>query len=276
MMYIQGIGQVHIRQEEPNYGQFIPPAQLRRMSHIMKMGLYAGMEAMQQSGTERPDAIITASAWGCTEDTKKFIDSFISDEHGLGSPTPFIQSTHNSFAGQLAIHWKCAGYNCTYSQRGHSFESALFDAGIWLRENPGTVLCGIADENVFFIPGANLSAVPALFRGACFWALSAEKTEKSRGKIHTLLFRQGNLETFLASARAALPAGVTGSGSPMLCERLEIPFLQNSSDYLTETMPFAVSQWILDETVTPGQTQAFLEVSQEGYYSLIFVEKLDF
>lgn len=44
------------------------------------------------------------------------------------SPTAFMQSTHNTIASQIALHLKCHGYNSTYSHRGTSFDSSLWDA----------------------------------------------------------------------------------------------------------------------------------------------------
>lgn len=63
------------------------------------------------------------------------------------SPTPFIFSTHNSLAGQIALLHKCQGYNATYVHRNISFESALMDAQLLLQEQSyNTLLVGGADE----------------------------------------------------------------------------------------------------------------------------------
>jgi len=63
------------------------------------------------------------------------------------NPTPFIFSTHNSIASQIAILLKAHGYNSTYSQRNFSFESALLDAYLLLKENNSeNVLVGGIDE----------------------------------------------------------------------------------------------------------------------------------
>ena len=65
---------------------------------------------------------------GCLEDTEKFLSSIYTNEEKLLNPTPFIQSTHNTVAGAIALAIKCHGYNATYTHRGFSFESALEDA----------------------------------------------------------------------------------------------------------------------------------------------------
>jgi hypothetical protein len=63
------------------------------------------------------------------------------------SPTAFIHSTHNTIASQIALHYKCYGYNSTYVHRSISFESALADAVMMLEAKEiNNVLVGGADE----------------------------------------------------------------------------------------------------------------------------------
>ena len=67
-------------------------------------------------------------------------------ESGL-SPTAFMQSTHNTIGSMVAIALGCHGYNCTYSQDGVSFESALLDAVMQLESGEaGNSLVGAHDE----------------------------------------------------------------------------------------------------------------------------------
>lgn len=102
---------------------------------------------MQESGVDMPDAIITGTGLGCIEDTEKFLGSIIQNEERLLNPTPFIQSTHNTVAAAIALAVKCNNYNSTYVHRGFSFENALQDAMLFLKENPETnVLVGGLDE----------------------------------------------------------------------------------------------------------------------------------
>ena len=48
------------------------------------------------------------------------------------TPTSFIQSTHNTVGGQIALGLECKGYNFTYVHASISFESALLDAQLQL------------------------------------------------------------------------------------------------------------------------------------------------
>ena len=119
---------------EPQYNEFIDPMVSRRMSRIIKMGVSTALKCLNNSGIEKPDAIISGTGLGCIEDTEKFLGSVYSGEEKLLNPTPFIQSTHNTIAATIAIILKCNSYNNTYSHRGFSFELALFDSLMLLQE----------------------------------------------------------------------------------------------------------------------------------------------
>jgi 3-oxoacyl-[acyl-carrier-protein] synthase II len=132
---------------EPAYREFIDPMVGRRMSRIVKMGVYSAMKCMHDTGINAPDAIIAGTGLGCLEDTEKFLTSIYNSEEKLLNPTPFIQSTHNTIAGAIALSVKCHSYNATYTQRGFSFESALQDALLQLNEIPSrNILVGGFDE----------------------------------------------------------------------------------------------------------------------------------
>jgi 3-oxoacyl-(acyl-carrier-protein) synthase len=132
---------------EPAYRDFIDPMASRRMSRIVKMGVCAALKCIRDSGVAMPDAIVAGTGLGCLEDTEKFLGSVYAGRERLLNPTPFIQSTHNTVAGAVALAIKCHGYNATYVHRGFSFESALGDALLQLEENPASnILTGSFDE----------------------------------------------------------------------------------------------------------------------------------
>lgn len=132
---------------EPDYKTFINPVALRRMSHIIKMGVTAAQVCLKESNVINPDAIITATGLGCVEDTENFLNSIITNEEKFLNPTSFIQSTHNTLGAQIALILKCNNYNVTHVHRGSSFESALIDSMLLLKEKEAVnVLAGAADE----------------------------------------------------------------------------------------------------------------------------------
>ena len=132
---------------EPDYTGFIPPNQLRRMSKVIRMGIGAAKTCMETAGIERPDALSIGTAMGCLHDTELFLSKMVSQEEKMLTPTAFIQSTHNTVGGQIALLAGCYGHNMTYVHRGHSFEHAIINTKLYLQDHPGeTVLAGGIDE----------------------------------------------------------------------------------------------------------------------------------
>ncbi len=133
--------------KEPNYTAYIQPMQLRRMSKAVRMGIGASRMAMQQAGIEKPDAMSLGTAMGCLQDTEHFLSKMVSQEEQMLTPTSFIQSTHNTVGGQIALLAGCYGHNLTYVHRGHSFEHAMINAQLYLNDHPThNILVGGIDE----------------------------------------------------------------------------------------------------------------------------------
>ncbi|MFM6925234.1 MAG: beta-ketoacyl synthase chain length factor, partial [Ferruginibacter sp.] len=132
---------------EPDYKDFIDPRQIRRMSRIIRMGVAAAMECLQEAVVKVPDAIVTGTAYGCLEDTNSFLSKMVEFNEELLTPTSFIQSTHNTIGAQIGLLLQCNNYNNAFVHRGFSFESALLDGIMLLKEkDAGNVLVGAIDE----------------------------------------------------------------------------------------------------------------------------------
>jgi len=170
----------------PPYRDFIPLSQLRRMSPAVKMGVTASKKALEKANIEQPDAIITGSGLGCMADTETFVNRLIENEEQFLTPTAFIQSTHNTVAGQIALGLKCKGYNTTYAHGSVSFESALIDAQLQVEAGEANnILVGGVDElGTEFVDYVHVVEhkqkqpiqVP-LSEGATFCMLSSERKE---------------------------------------------------------------------------------------------------
>jgi 3-oxoacyl-[acyl-carrier-protein] synthase II len=136
-----------LRCVEPDYSEWIDERAIRRMSKIIRIGVAAASLALKEAGIQKPDAIVTGTGLGCLEDTGGFLNKLIANKEEALNPTPFIQSTHNTIGSQIALLLQCLGYNQTYTQRAHSFEHALQDSLMMLRENPEqNILVGGVDE----------------------------------------------------------------------------------------------------------------------------------
>ena len=139
--------ELHDEEELKELRQYISPMESRRMCQLMKAAFLTSMRAIEMAGINQPDAIIVATVHGMLENGKKILDALNEQgEEGI-SPTLFMQSTHNTLAGALAIHLGCHGYNITYSQGDESLQWAIRDAQRLIQEGKAeTVLVGLHDE----------------------------------------------------------------------------------------------------------------------------------
>jgi 3-oxoacyl-(acyl-carrier-protein) synthase len=131
----------------PIYKDFIPPVAIRRMAKGVKNGIVASTLALREANLETVDAIITGTGMGCIEDSEKFLKAILDNDEQFLTPTSFIQSTHNTVGGQIALGLQCKAYNLTYVNGSVSFESALFDAKMKIEEEEASsILVGGIDE----------------------------------------------------------------------------------------------------------------------------------
>jgi 3-oxoacyl-[acyl-carrier-protein] synthase II len=193
---------------EPDYNEYIDAKSIRRMSRIIKMGVASSAIALSEADVKVPDGIITATGFGCLDDTGIFLSKMVENKEEALNPTPFIQSTHNTIGSQIALLLQCQGYNQTYTQRGFSFENALLDAMLQCDEsNQSKFLLGAIDEitplsheiQSKFLQFRNSSSSLRLFdseegtmngEGSCFFVVSGNKPVKGVA-IHsvTTLFK---------------------------------------------------------------------------------------
>jgi 3-oxoacyl-[acyl-carrier-protein] synthase II len=176
----------HSELQSPSYKDYIEGALLRRMSKILRMSVACAKACVLQAGSQNLDAIVVGTGLGCLHETEKFLNNVLTIE-GLLPPTAFIQSTHNTIAGQISLSLGNHGYNMTHTQNALSFEYALQDALMLLHEEATTVMVGGADESIDFLEEVrtNMSlptAIP-LTSGASFFMVSKEKTQESQACI---------------------------------------------------------------------------------------------
>jgi hypothetical protein len=132
---------------QPVYKDFISPVAIRRMAKGVKNGIVASTLALREANLESVDAIITGTGMGCIEDSEKFLKAIIDNNEEFLTPTSFIQSTHNTVGGQIALGLQCKAYNLTYVNGSLSFESALFDAKMMIEEGEASsILVGGIEE----------------------------------------------------------------------------------------------------------------------------------
>ena len=225
--YINGIGSVSIQSptfdvfqeqpetistinhaQQPSYKELIAPAMSRRMAKGIKMSIYATNQALEEAKISNLDAILVGTSMGCIEDSEKFLKAVIENEEEYLTPTAFIQSTHNTVSGQIALQWKAHSYNFTYVNGGNSFESALFDGLMRLRFHEAqNILIGGVDEvspymhsifqkvetvkkegDVIDFHQPSTTGIP-FSEGATFFVLSTEKTATTYAEVKEVVIQ---------------------------------------------------------------------------------------
>ncbi len=185
----------------PDYKQYIPAKQLRRMSQVIRMGVACAKSCLDKANINVPDAISIGTSLGCVTDTVKFLNNLNENNETLLNPTAFIQSTHNTVSGQIALMLGCNAHNFTFSQQALSFENALVEALMILNETEQqNILVGgideITPEVVSLIKQADCynkdEFVPG--EGAGFFVLSNIKSAKNIAQIKDVLTINEKLE----------------------------------------------------------------------------------
>jgi 3-oxoacyl-[acyl-carrier-protein] synthase II len=136
--------------QAPDYKVYISPASLRRLSPVLRMGIALAKQC-QARIKEEIDAISVGTALGCLADTEKFLVNILAATSDTLSPTAFIQSTHNTIAGQISLELGNHSYNMTHTQNALSFEMALIDAMLCCGDGKQATLVGAADEAIEFL-----------------------------------------------------------------------------------------------------------------------------
>lgn len=190
-------GEVVLRCQEPVYKELINPVQLRRMSRILKLSLAASQLCLNRAGECQPDAIVVGTGLGCVNDLELFLTSMLKENEQSLSPIPFINSSHNTVAAQIARNLQNHGYNSTFCHRGISFESALQDALMLIHGNEANnVLLGGVDEfsehyyallnQLGMFKNDNHAYGALCGEGAGFFLLSNHLTDKTYSQIRAV------------------------------------------------------------------------------------------
>ena len=138
--------QTHVRAIEPGFKEYISPATALRMPLIVKRAVVTSVEALRCAEVAQPGAIISATGLGDTEGLERYLQTLSSQGEGLLQPTHFMNSPCSLVAVELAKALGCNAYNNTHIQRNISFESALLEAQMLLKEGRQSVLLSANDE----------------------------------------------------------------------------------------------------------------------------------
>lgn len=192
-----------------DWSEFIPRPQLRRMSPILKSSIACAMDCKSQWDVEW-EGIIVGTGLGCIMDTEKFLDATnaVSPE-SLIPPTSFIQSTHNTVAGQISILTKNHAYNMTHAHRFFSFENTMLDAKNLLQSGKSNLLVGVGEETIPLLSDlAQLSGWQKereITGAAAFFTVSSDQKRADVQVKHLAVqYNVDNLSEFLQRSEVVL------------------------------------------------------------------------
>jgi len=198
-LFINGLGDISRLQnfqkgitsiEEPVYKDRIAPIKLRRMSRIMRMSNYAALTALYEADIEIPKMINVATGYGCLADTENYLATLLEQDEKFANPLSFINSTHTTLAGNLAILLGATGENFTFIHQSFSFEYAMINAKLALEEGDlNDALVGGVDEKITTLEIVLKDmGIKQVGEGASFLSISKEGSTKSFAKITAIQF----------------------------------------------------------------------------------------
>lgn len=134
----------------PDFKPYFTPVAARRLDNLLKCTVVTAKNAVDHAGTalekgaESLQGIILGTGLGSIDMTEKFLVSMIENKEEYLQPTAFTNSTYNTLCTLIAQTLKCHGYNTTYSHSGISFDTALFDGMLQLKNNNlnNVMVCG--------------------------------------------------------------------------------------------------------------------------------------
>ena len=222
----------------PDFKEYIPPLQLRRLNRMLRIGLSASTICLRDANRSVMDGIVTATGYGFLSDTAVFMNEILSQHEQHVAPTHFMQSTYNALGGLVALSIQCKGYNSTYVSKGFAFENALDDALLQLNEAPHQhFLVGAFDEASnpqmnthtrlgYFkqqhVPSLGLfsetSSGTLQGEGAAFFCLSGEPSETTWCRLHDVhtLYKPEEETLFAAAEQLLARHGLSHAGIDLL------------------------------------------------------------
>ena len=209
------------------------------------MSTVSSQTALKEAGLTNVDAIIVGTGLGCLGDSEKFVGDIIKNNEQYLTPTRFIQSSHNTVAGQIALGIGCKGYNFTYVNSAVSFESSLLDAKMQLKQEEATnILVGGVDEKVDYHANSHRlidhvksepvhsmqllksnTAGCVMGEGSHFFVLSNQKQESTYGELIAV-------ECFNTLDKENLPLKITSflEDNKTVLENIDLVILGNNGD----------------------------------------------
>lgn len=134
---------------------FVPPARLRRMNELSKMGVAATRMALDASGftpglwSRDRVGVAMGTMFGPVRTSVDYMDAYMQHGPSLAPPQLFAESVANAPGSHVAIEFGFEGFNLTCTQREISFATALLQATLQMQRGlvDAAVVGGVDELN---------------------------------------------------------------------------------------------------------------------------------
>ncbi len=181
-----------------------PKIPLRRIPRYARMGLLAGVKALQAIPFNQETGLVVGTAYAGIQMSFDFMNSILDAEPRLSSPTAFSHAVNNMGAGLLSLYLNLQGPCHTVTQFSLSFAGALQTASTLIHSNRAEfVLVGCMDE------------VDQRFTKIC----SAENLQLAEGAIFFIVGKEDeNLPKISTSWTVKTSSDLVTEQSPLMRE----------------------------------------------------------
>ena len=111
----------------PDMSDLLDKNEIRRLGVTVRGAVYSGLKCLQIASVQSPEAIITGTGKGCVSSIEKFQEDIITYKETALNPSIFIQSTHNTVNGLIAIKCDSEVYNTAHVNYDQCIFNVLTD-----------------------------------------------------------------------------------------------------------------------------------------------------
>ena len=134
----------------PDTSELLDRNETRRLPPIVKAALYNALKCLQLAGSPAIEGIITGTGKGAVNSIEKFQTDIIEYNETALNPAVFIQSTHNTLGGLIAIRLDATVHNSTHVNLNQTVLNVLLESSSLLKAGKAPLLIGFFDEVTVF------------------------------------------------------------------------------------------------------------------------------
>lgn len=242
--------------DTPDYSAYFEKNEMRRLSLLIRNATGCALAAVEGIYPQEIQGIITGTGKGSISKIEQFLADISKYGETALNPAVFIQSTHNTISGQIALKLGIEAYNMTHVNQGHTIYNVLKDVELMLLEKPGArILFGFFEENTPFnitihgdagYNGRSDHDRVTWGEGVSFFTAGAHAEGSSACISDYRMFHDKDLHAAAVTASSYLQAACTGKKCRLLAgycnsrdkEEIYKPVLEAAQKLSAEVIPF--------------------------------------